>query len=93
MKKTALFLALTLFAASTTFAAEGKVKSVDDGKVVVEMSDTAKLKKGGSVKINGASGKITTVDGNTITIKPKKASVLKAGESVKVDKVNDMQGC
>lgn len=93
MKKTALFLALSLFAATAAFAAEGKVKSVSDDKIVVEMSDTAKLKKGGSVKINGKAGKITAMEGNTITIKSKKAAELKAGENVKVDKVSEMQGC
>ena len=93
MKKIALFFALTLFAASAAFAAEGKIKSISDDKVMVEMSDTVKLKKGGSVKINGKSGKITAVDGNTITVKSGKAAELKAGETVKVDKVNDMQGC
>ena len=93
MKKIALFLALTLFAATAVFAAEGKVKSVSDDKITVEMSDTAKLKKGGSVKINGKAGKITAIDGNTITIKSSKSSDLKAGESVKVDKVSEMQGC
>jgi len=93
MKKVALFLALALFAATAAFAAEGKVKSVSDDKITVEMSDIAKLKKGGSVKINGKAGKITAMDGNTITIKSSKSSDLKVGESVKVDKVSDMQGC
>ena len=93
MKKIVLFLALTLFAATSSFAAEGKVKSVSDDKIIVEMSDVAKLKKGGSVKINGKSGKITAMDGNTITIKAGKSSELKAGDSVKVDKASDMQGC
>lgn len=93
MKKIALFLALTLFAATAACAAEGKVKSVSDDKITVEMSDTAKLKKGASVKVNGKAGKITSMDGKTITIKPNKPSELKSGETVKVDKVNDMQGC
>jgi len=93
MKKTALFLALTLFATTAAFAAEGKVKSVSDDKIIVEMSDTAKLKKGGSVKINGKAGKITAMEGKTITIKSKKAAELKVGENVKVDKVSEMQGC
>ena len=93
MKKIALFLALSMVAATAAFAAEGKVKSVSDDKISVEMSDTAKLKKGSSVKVNGKAGKITAMDGKTITIKSGKASELKAGESVKVDKVNDMQGC
>ena len=93
MKKIVLFLALALCAASVACAAEGKVKSVNGDKVIAEMSDTAKLKKGGSVKINGKSGKITSLEGNTITIKCGKAAELKAGDAVKVDKVNDMQGC
>lgn len=93
MKKIALLLALSLFAASAAFAAEGKVKSVSDDKITVEMSETAKLKKGSSVKVNGKAGKITAIDGSTITIKANKPSELKAGESVKVDKANDMQGC
>jgi len=57
------------------------------------MSDTAKLKKGASVKINGKAGKITAMEGKSITIKANKPSDLKVGEAVKVDKVNDMQGC
>lgn len=93
MKKIVLFLALTLFTATAAFAAEGKVKSVSDDKITVEISDTAKLKKGVNVKVNGKAGKITALDGNTITIKANKPSELKAGEAVKVDKVNDMQGC
>jgi hypothetical protein len=93
MKKITLFVALALCAVTTAFAAEGKVKSVSDDKVVVEVSDAAKLKKGSSVKVNGKAGKITSMDGTTITIKTNKLSELKAGESVKVDKVNDMQGC
>ena len=93
MKKMVLFLALSLFAATAAFAAEGKVKSVSDDKIIVEMSDTAKLKKGGSVKINGKAGKITAMEGKTITIKSKKAAELKVGENVKVDKVSEMQGC
>jgi preprotein translocase subunit YajC len=93
MKKTALFLALSLLISTAAFAAEGKVKSVNDDKITVEMSDTAKLKKGAGVKINGKAGKITSMDGSTITIKANKASELKAGEAVKVDKVDSMQGC
>ena len=93
MKKIAQFLALSLFTTTAAFAAEGKVKSVNDDKITVEMSDTAKLKKGASVKINGKAGKITSMDGTTITIKSGKSSEFKAGETVKVDKANDMQGC
>jgi len=93
MKKVALLLALTLFSATAAFAAEGKVKSVSDDKIAVEMSDAAKLKKGASVKINGKAGKITAMEGKSITIKANKPSDLKVGETVKVDKVNDMQGC
>lgn len=93
MKKIALFLAMALFTATAAFAADGKVKSVSDDKITVEMSDTAKLKKGVNVKINGKAGKITSMDGKTITVKTNKPSELKAGESVKVDKVNNIQGC
>ncbi len=93
MKKTVLFLVLSLCVASVACAAEGKVKSVSDDKITVEMSDVAKLKKGGSVKINGKAGKITAMEGTTITVKSGKASEFKAGESVKIDKANDMQGC
>lgn len=93
MKNVALLLALTFFSATAAFAAEGTVKSVNDDKIAVEMSDTAKLKKGSSVKINGKAGKITAMDGKNITIKANKPTDLKAGETVKVDKVNDMQGC
>lgn len=93
MKKIILVLALAFFAATSAFAAEGKVKSISEDKVIVEMSDAKNLKKGSSVKVNGKAGKITAKDGTTITIKCDKTSELKAGESVKVDKVNDMQGC
>ena len=93
MKKIVLFLALSLFATTAAIAADGKVKSVNDDKITVEMSDDAKLKKGASVKINGKAGKITSMDGTTITIKANKPSELKAGEAVKVDKVTEMQGC
>ncbi|MDD2853336.1 MAG: hypothetical protein PHY09_15735 [Desulfuromonadaceae bacterium] len=93
MKKSALVLALSLFAATAAFAAEGKVTSVSDGKVTVEMSDVAKLKKGASVKINGKAGKITSMEGKTVIVKSNIASELKAGDSVKVDKASDMQGC
>lgn len=93
MKKIVLFLAISLFAATAVIAAEGKVKSVNDDKISIEMSDTAKLKKGANVKVNGKSGRITAIDGSTITIKANKPSELKSGETVKVDKVNDMQGC
>ena len=93
MKKIALFLTLSLFAATAAMAVEGKVKSVSDDKITVELSDIAKLKKGASVKVNGKAGKITAMDGNTITVKTNKPSELKAGEAVKVDKVNNTQGC
>jgi len=93
MKKIAILMALTLFAATSAFAAEGKVKSVSEDKIMVEMSDAAKLKKGVSVKVNGKAGRITAMEGKIITIKSSKPSELKTGETVKVDKVNDMQGC
>lgn len=93
MKKIVLILAMTLFAATASFAGEGKIKSVSDDKITVEMTDVAKLKKGASVKINGKSGKIVSMDGKTITIKASKPSELQAGETVKVDRINDTQGC
>jgi hypothetical protein len=86
-------LALSLFAATAVFAAEGKVVSVADGAAVVEMGADAKLKKSAGVKLNGKSGKVTAVDGTTVTIKAVIASELKAGDTVKVDKAASMQGC
>jgi hypothetical protein len=93
MKKIIIMLALSLFAATAAFAAEGKVVSVADGAAVVEMGADAKLKKGAGVKLNGKAGKVTAVDGTTVTIKTKIADELKAGDTVKVDKAASMQGC
>lgn len=93
MKKIIIMLALSLFAATAVFAAEGKVVSVADGAVVVEMGADAKLKKGAGVKVNGKTGKVTAVDGTKVTIKAGIASELKAGDKVKVDKAASMQGC
>ncbi|MDD2310169.1 MAG: hypothetical protein PHH91_11360 [Desulfuromonadaceae bacterium] len=94
MKKIITMLALSLFAATAAFAAEGKVISVADGQAVLEMGTDAKLKKGAGVKLNGKSGKVISVDGTKITIKAKIASELKAGDTVKVDKAAaSMQGC
>jgi len=59
---------------------------------VVEM-DSAKVKKGGSVKINGKLGKIMAIDGPLVTIKPAKVLEVKAGDKVTVDKVTESQGC
>ncbi|MBW4057171.1 MAG: hypothetical protein HIU83_17635 [Proteobacteria bacterium] len=93
MKKIIIMLALSLFAATAAFAAEGKVVSVADGHATVEMGSDAKLKKGAAVKLNGKSGKVTAVDGTKVTIKAGNAAGLKAGETVKVDKAASMQGC
>lgn len=94
MKKMILILALSVFAATAAFAAEGKVKSVADGSVVVELAGDASLKKGGGVKLNGKAGKVTAIEGNVVTIKSKVAADLKAGDAVKVDKASaSMQGC
>ena len=93
MKKIIIMLALSLFAATAAFAAEGKVVSVADGAAVVEMGADAKLKKGAGVKLNGKAGKVTAVDGTKITIKAKVADELKAGDTVRVDKAASMQGC
>lgn len=93
MKKIIIILALSLFAATAAFAAEGKVVSVADGAAVVEMGADAKLKKGAGVKLNGKTGKVTAVDGTKVTIKAKIADELKAGDKVKVDKAASMQGC
>jgi len=94
MKKIILMLALSLFAATAAFAAEGKVVSVADGAAVVDMGADNQLKKGNSVKLNGKSGKVTAAEGNTITVKSSCAADLKAGDTVKVDKAAAvMQGC
>lgn len=93
MKKIIIMLALSLFAATAAFAAEGKVVSVADGAAVVEMGADAKLKKGAGVKLNGKAGKVTAVDGTKVTIKAKVADELKAGDTVRVDKAASMQGC
>ncbi|MDY0300109.1 MAG: hypothetical protein RBQ99_00810 [Trichlorobacter sp.] len=93
MKKIFAVLALTLFAATAAFAAEGKVVSVADGQAVVEV-DGAKFKSGAKVKLNGKTGKVTAVDGNQLTIKAPNADTLNAGDSVKVDKAAAaLQGC
>lgn len=93
MKKIIIMLALSLFAATAAFAAEGKVVSVADGAAVVEMGADAKLKKGAGVKLNGKAGKVTAVDGTKVTIKARVADELKAGDTVRVDKAASMQGC
>ena len=93
MKKIIVMLALSLFAATAAFAAEGKVVSVADGVAVVEMGADAGLKKGASVKLNGKNGKVTAVDGVKVSIKSKIAAELKTGDTVKVDKAASMQGC
>lgn len=92
MKKIIIMLVLSLFAATSAFAAEGKVVSVADGQAVIEMGADAKFKKGASVKLNGKTGKVTAADGTKLTIKSSNAADLKAGEAVKVDKAA-MQGC
>ena len=93
MKKIIIMLALSLFAATAAFAAEGKVVSVADGAAVVEMGADAGLKKGAAVKLNGKAGKVTAVDGTKVTIKARVADELKAGDTVRVDKAASMQGC
>lgn len=93
IKRICLTLSLIAFAATSVYAAEGKIKSVTDDKVVVELSAPGNLKKGSSVKVNSKAGKITAVEGNLFSVKLKKAAGFKAGDAVKVDKVNEMQGC
>jgi len=94
MKKIIALLALSLFAATAAFAAEGKVVSVADGAVVVDMGLDAKFKSGANVKLNGKAGKVTAVDGAKLTIKSSSAVGLKAGDTVKVDRAAAaMQGC
>lgn len=93
MKKIIIVLALSMFAATAAFAAEGKVISVADGQAVVEMGADNKLKKGSGVKLNGKNGKVTAAEGNKLTIKSGAAADLKAGDTVKVDKAAAMQGC
>lgn len=93
MKKIITMLALSIFAATAAFAAEGKVVSVGDGQAVVEMSADAKVKKGVGVKLNGKSGKITAVDGTKLTIKASGVADLKVGDTVQVNKMASMQGC
>ncbi len=93
MKKIISMLALSLFAATAAFAAEGKVLLVADGQAMLEMGSDMKLKKGASVKLNGKTGKITAVEGTKLTIKSSNAGDVKVGDTVKVDKVASMQGC
>lgn len=94
MKKIIAMLALSLFAATAAFAAEGKVVSVADGAAVVDMGSDAKFKSGAKVKLNGKTGKVIAVDGAKLTIQAPNAADLKAGDSVKVDKaVAALQGC
>lgn len=94
MKKIIAMLALSLFAATAAFAAEGKVVSVADGAAVVDMGADAKFKSGAKVKLNGKAGKVTAVDGSKVTIQAPNAAELKAGDAVKVDKAAAaLQGC
>ncbi len=94
MKKIISVLALSIFAATAAFAAEGKVVSVADGAAVVDMGADAKFKSGAKVKLNGKAGKVTAVDGSKLTVKAPNASDLKAGDTVKVDKASAaLQGC
>lgn len=93
MKRALLIISLVSFTATSALAATGKVKSVSDDKIVVDITDAGKLKKGSSVKVNSTAGKITSVEGNSFTIKSKKAAEFKAGDQVTVEKVNEMQGC
>ncbi|MDD2500039.1 MAG: hypothetical protein PHN92_04370 [Geobacter sp.] len=94
MKKIIAICALSLFAATAAFAAEGKVVSSADGQAVVEMGADAKFKAGAKVKLNGKAGKVTAVDGSKLTIQAPNAADLKAGDSVKVDKAAAaLQGC
>ena len=94
MKKIIAICALSLFAATAAFAAEGKVVSIADGAAVVDMGADAKFKAGAKVKLNGKAGKVTAVDGSKLTIQAPNAADLKAGDSVKVDKAAAaLQGC
>lgn len=94
MKKIITMLALSLFAATAAFAAEGKVVSTADGQAVVDMGAAATFKAGAKVKLNGKTGQVTAVDGGKLTIKAPNAAELKAGDTVKVDKAAAaLQGC
>lgn len=92
MKRFVIILSLALFGASAASAGTGKVESVSDGQVVVEMKEPGRLKKGNSVKLEGKTGNITAVNGNRFTIRVKNIQ-LKPGDTVSVEKGSDMQGC
>ncbi len=94
MKKIITLFALSLFAATAAFAAEGKVVSVADGAAVVDLGADAKFKKGAKVTLNGKAAKITEVDGGNFTIQAPNAGDLKAGDTVDVKRAAAaMQGC
>lgn len=94
MKKIITLLALSVFAATAAFAAEGKVVSVADGAAVVDMGADCKFKAGAKVKLNGKTGKVTAAEAGKLTITAPNATDLKAGDTVKVDKAAAaLQGC
>lgn len=94
MKKIITLLALSIFAATAAFAAEGKVVSVADGVAVVDLGAGATFKQGAKVKLNGKAGQVTAVDGSKVTVKAPNAADLKTGDTVKVDKAAAaLQGC
>lgn len=94
MKKIITLLAISLFAATAAFAAEGKVVSVADGAAVVDLGADAKFKKGAKVRLNGKAAKVTEVDGNNFTIEAPNAGDLKAGDTVDVKRAAAaLQGC
>lgn len=93
MNRILVGLAAALLATTAAYADEGKVVSVVDGKVVVDMGGPAKYKAGSKVKLNGKVGTVTAVDGDKLTVKAPNAADLAAGGSVKVDKAPALQGC
>ena len=94
MKKIIFILAVTILTTTAAIAAEGKVKSVANGLVIVEFTDDVNLRKGGGVKLNGKTGKVTAIEKNAVTIKSSRAANLKAGDTVTVEKaVASTQGC
>ncbi len=93
MKRILTGLAVALLTTAAAYADDGKVVSVADGKVVVDMGGPAKFKAGAKVKLNGKVGTVTAVEGDKLTIKAPNAAELAAGGSVKVDKAAALQGC
>ena len=99
----ALFVAVTLIAAATLFAApatNGKILAVDTGsvRIAIDGEKPSWIKVGAPVKFKDGVGKILEISAEgvtpvVITVKTKKASEMKAGEAISFEKGKSMSGC